>query len=422
MIKKNRQYINDQLLIRWLKDNYKDMAFATNSISFERSDRRKDIQDCIDRLEPERELHKQREILQNLWKNLVSCAIIYLKCKDEREKYHDDGDYGLDRLGDYFDEFCKFENLLYGSSEYYRDHLSHLFKVFLMGEYVLRTYLGGFESLDLRDKTLFGEKCITPEEKEAMWCLIALTHDLGYPLEVIQDINAKVRDMIKLFNIDAISFVVSQQSLALNEHIVRLISSDLEKAEDNKYLTHTQSKYLWKFLRALENYDHGIESCILLYKLLVYFLESDYSVDFLRPMNKNDAKQFLIRQRILRSIASHSCNFIYHLKLLEITTFFRIIDEMQEWDRPRMTDLFETSPEIEVCLKDIEASKISYCIVFSLADRRKISNEDIRKMSESIEKYFCIKCRNYIEILRSAKGHGDCGSEKPIHKKLSKLV
>jgi hypothetical protein len=34
----------------------------------------------------------------------------------------------------------------------------------------------------------------------------------------------------------------------------------------------------------------------------------------------------------------------------------------------------------------------------------KISDEDIRKMSESVEKYFCLKCRNYIEIVRSAKG------------------
>lgn len=400
----NYQYLGDEFLILWFKENYLNFEFIKKPIPYERFERKQNIIRCVESLNSKQELHKQRGVLQDLWAHLISCAIIYLKSEDKREIYHDDGDYGLDLMKEYFNKFCDFEKLLYGNSRYYRDHLSHLFNVFFLGEFVLREYLGGFKFLNFRDKELLGKYSIKPEEKEAIWCLIALTHDLGYPLEVVQSINSQVKDMIQLFNMDSISFVLSQQSQMLNENVISLISSELEKLKKDKYLTHVQSKYLWKYLKALENYKHGIVSCILLFKSLFYFLESDFSIDSLRPMNQNDARQFLIRQKILRAIASHDCDFIYHLKLLDISTFLRIIDEMQEWNRPTLMTLFETQPKIDVHLKEFSKNKISYSIIFSLLHNNEIFDMEIKNISQSIHTYFATKTKKYLEILRSAIG------------------
>ena len=177
-----------------------------------------------------------------------------------------------------------------------------------------------------------------------MWCIASLTHDLGYPTEVVHEIHDKLKNMLNVFNIQDVSYILSQQSQLFNDNIIKIISSDLELCKKDsiagsyKYTTHSQAKYYLKYSRSIEKWDHGVESCIVLVKSLVYFLETDFSLDKRRLMKIEDARRFLIRQRILRAIASHNCDFIYHLKL-DLSFLLRIVDEMQEWNRPKLTDL-----------------------------------------------------------------------------------
>ncbi len=421
--------IDDRSLIIFFKDNYKNIEFIKYEPDNKRNDRFKVLKSSITSLKPAKPLFEQKEILKTIWKELVATAVIFLKSKDEqRECFHDDGDYGIDDLHVFFQKFCEFEKLLYGSGDYYRDHVSHVFKVFLLGEKLVKEKLGGFSSIDVMDDKLRQgadiSKLITDDEKEAMWCIASLTHDLGYPTEHVNKIHIGLRDMLTVFNIQDVSYILSQQSQLFNDSIIKLISSDLKPIYDNEtggkepqYITHTQAKYYFKYSRSIEKWDHGVESCIILVKSLVYFLETDYSIDERKPMDIDDARQFLIRQRILRAIASHNCDFIYHLKL-DLSFLLKIIDEMQEWGRPKLNDLFIKPPQVtfsidEFKIDEFKKSKIEYSIRFSKEDDNP-SKEDIKVLHQNIKEFFKRNVKKYIMILRSAVGGIERADDKLV--------
>lgn len=415
--------IDDENLIIWFKRVYKNIEFIKFKPEYKRIDRFSRLEDSIKKLKSSKKLFEQKDLLIKIWKDLVANAIIFLKSKDIRECFHDDGDYGIDDLGDFFQDYCNFENLLYGSGDYYRDHVSHVFRVFILGEKLVRSNLDGFSSIDVVDQKLpesvkespeiFKDSPefprITSDEKEAMWCIASLTHDLGYPTEVVNEIHDNLKDMLTAFNVQDVSYILSQQSQLFNDFIIKLLSSDLVKKEENLseevslddtiYTTHTQAKYYFKYSRSIEKWDHGIESCIVLVKSLVYFLETDYSLDERKLMDIKDARQFLIRQRILRAIASHNCDFIYHLKL-DLSFLLRVIDEMQEWGRPKLTDLFIKPPLVTFSIDTFQKNNIEYSIRFSHQDS--LEDDDKIELHKNIKEYFRRKINKYIMILRSA--------------------
>jgi hypothetical protein len=113
-----------------------------------------------------------------------------------------------------------------------------------------------------------------------------------------------------------------------------------------------------------------------------------------------DARHFLIRQRILRAIASHSCDYIYHLKL-DMSFLLRIIDEMQEWGRPKLSDLFSKPPGSELEIYTFNNEEIDYGIKFEYEDSTPTS-VNITKVHESVKDFFIRKINTYIMVLRSA--------------------
>ncbi|VVB53825.1 Uncharacterised protein [uncultured archaeon] len=419
--------IDDKSLIIWLKNNYKYIEFIKYEPENKRNDRFKILKRSITNLKPAKPLFEQKEILKIIWKELVATAVIFLKSKDEREFFHDDGDYGIDDLHVFFQKFCEFEKLLYGSGDHYRDHVSHVFKVFLLGEKLVKEKLGGFSLIDVMDNKLRQDgdsKLITDDEKEAMWCIASLTHDLGYPTEHVNKIHNSLRDMLNVFNIQDVSYILSHQSQLFNDSIIKLISSDLKLIDEDKtdekkrqYITHTQAKFYFKYSRSIEKWDHGVESCIILVKSLVYFLETDYGIDERKPLDIDEARQFLIRQRILRAIASHNCDFIYHLKL-DLSFLLKIIDEMQEWGRPKLNDLFIKPPKVifsidEFKIDESKKSKIEYSIRFSLEDVNP-SEEDKKELHKNIKEFFKKNVKKYIMILRSAVGGIERADDKLV--------
>lgn len=402
------QTISDSVLINWFVNNYAEIPFIDVS-DYERVGRSKQLKEDINELDPSKKLYQQKDLLVKIWGNLVANAIVFLKSVDKREYFHDDGDYGIDELGKFFNEYCKFERILYGSSDFYRDHVSHVFRVFLLGEYLVKKGMSSksFADINIMDEDLKINdeeseeytSTITPQEKEAMWCIISLTHDLGYPTEVVHKIHEQMRIMMNIFNID-ISYLMSHQSHLFNDFIVRLISSDLKKFDENgetKYTTHLQGKYYLKFSRSKEKWDHGLESCIVLVKSLVYFLETDCSLDTRKSLTRLDARQFLIRQRILRSIAAHNCNYIYHLRL-DLAFLLRLTDEMQEWDRPKLSDLFIQPLDSSLYVNKFEPKCIEYTIQFSSGGRKYDEDE----AHDNVKTYFKRKINDYIMIMRSA--------------------
>ncbi len=420
--------IDDKRLITWFKGNYDKFQYLNFKLDGVEPPQLIHLKKSIDKLEPDTKLHLQKKILLDLWKNLIGLAIVYLKSKDKREKYNDDEDYGVEKLSDFFKTFSEFETVFYGADQYYRDHVTHMFKVYLLGEYLLRNRKI-YGQIKIGTKYLDDRFAILDDEKEAMWCIISLTHDVGYGLGMIKKINKKTRTMLEqigITNIQDISFSFTRQPLY--DFILEFVSSDLteitdkeittliaegkkpdysaeekEEGKTRQFVNHIQSKYFLKFSGSFERFGHGIFSCILLMRNLVYFLESDFSFDLKRPLNQHDAHHFLIRQTILRSIASHDCDDIYYLKVLEFPFLLTLVDEMQDWERPGLSDLFEKKPKKTLIINKIDEKLVDFKIEFTKDDNvGALKPEEVKEISYNILVEFENKCKKIRKILRSA--------------------
>ena len=326
-------------------------------------------------------LFNEMDNVIELWNSLIEKSIICLRFFDEREPFLDNTAkspvaYGIKDLKNYFNKYTEFEEMLYGGAKYYRDHIIHVFRVWLLGiNSLLDDDCSYLNSINIAEGFFVNEL-----EKISIWTLIALTHDLGYPLEKSQGIIETTRKMMQSFvsnpNISMdLSFNGVQNSM--NDFVLRFISSkmipknngcankencpllksenesenlqsegedaQIQSEEKTKsfqaYVSRLQSKYYFKFQKSLENYKHGTISAIIIYKLLLFFLESDFTINEDYEFGHEDARQFYIRREILRSIASHTCPEIYHLKISSFAILLIITDDCQEWGRKSIAEL-----------------------------------------------------------------------------------
>lgn len=327
------------------------------------------------------EIFRYRSITDKLWGTLLEKAIKCLRYYDKREPFQSSGDtkkpkaYGIDDLRNYYKKYAKFEEVLYGSSRHYRDHVIHVFRTWLSGVELLTKNDGNFlKKVAIQEKDKRIELKLNEAEKISMWTIIALTHDLGYPLQKAKTIITITQDMLASFitNPDiSVDFAFHGVQNYMNDFVVRLMSSKMERrrrltdaAEDKPkdeissedfeeyYVARLQSKYYFKFQKSLERNSHGILSTLITYKLLTYFLESDYNINEDYGFNKEECRQFYIRREILRAVASHTCDDIYQMYMGSFSFLLRICDDTQEWGRKNITELYVKS-EQKYELKDI---------------------------------------------------------------------
>ncbi len=347
-------------------------------------------------------LKKQKIIFQKLWPHFVRNAIKDLRSKDIRDKGTLKFDLGVKKLTDYFKKFSDFEELLYGIDEYYRDHSLHVFRVYFLGEFLTREYCKGYDQIMILNKPKKIKK-IKNDEKNAIWCIIALCHDLGYPLQKLDELNKKLITILKYFgtsNYNPLRYSLPLEGLILDKFILKVISSKL--MEDLK--VHLQSKFYTKYSNAYEKLSHGIMSCILLMKNLVFFKETDYKLIFEEGSNsknssiktkeyyEQDARQFLIRREILRSIASHDNEDIYHIYMNNFPFLLIMCDELQEWSRPssnrRLYYIYDKENREIIKIHNFNKGNINFSITLPFG------KDDLYKYSEK-------KFRKFIRLLRS---------------------
>lgn len=341
--------------------------------------------------------HQKITLINELWEVLLKEAIYCLRAEDSKDTNDFKQDFGISEIKEYFEKFSDFEEVLYGTDRYYRDHSLHVFRVFFLGFYLL---VKGGEDLNFDLIKIFQSEHIKIpikiEEKQAIWTIIALTHDLGYPIEKIDRINKKITSIIQYYgpsDIQEFQYHLPLQNQILNDFILKFISSKLSKIlkENNengmnsRFHTVIQNKYYLKFAKALENFSHGIMSCILLMKHLVYFKESDYSHSRINSMDERDAKQFLIRKTILRSIASHDTEDIYHIYANNFLFMLSFCDDLQEWDRPNLDQRFSQKDE-KIAISDFNSEKISFSKHFVL-EHLEINKDLFVVFSHRIKKY-----------------------------------
>jgi hypothetical protein len=327
-----------------------------------------------------------------LWRMLIGKAIKCLRYFDEREPFKNNANkkpqvYGLDELYGYYQKYKEFERMLYGSSQYYRDHVVHVLRTWLSGIRCLVRNNGAYlNCISIHDDK---EVYLEITEKISIWTLISLTHDLGYPLEKAKDIMEKTHSMVRTFvtNPDMsmdLSFHGVQNYM--NDFIVRLMSSKMidnsicdadGNISEEKYVARLQPKYYFKFQKSLERTKHGIVSTLIIYKLLTYFLESDYNINEDYSFNADDRRQFYIRREILRAIASHTCTDVYHMYMGSFAFLLIIADDMQEWGRKYITELYvPTTIKHEQSDIDTTVSDEGHPHVCKLTERVKVDGND----------------------------------------------
>jgi len=176
---------------------------------------KKIVKEKISLLKKSEEIHDKIHSAKELWKALFEISMEYI----------DPDKQGYDDLFKYFDEFVKFEELIFASDSFYRDHTLHSLWVYFLGEYLHKkpefSFL--FQNLnrhlkvsafineyykDLEVPNIFGELNFllsrvaeVLEYEDSVRCVIALTHDLGYPLKKISKINKSIRNVLPFFSI-----------------------------------------------------------------------------------------------------------------------------------------------------------------------------------------------------------------------------
>ncbi len=293
------------------------------------------------------DLRSQYRKLKELWPLVLTDALKKLKQHDSREwdpkkdfsSFFHEHSLGINELVEVFTGFTEFEGMLYGASpDRYRDHIAHAFRVWIIGHGLLNNCFKW-------NLTAEGSKeNISKEEWQCMWAIVALCHDVGYPLAAIERINQQARNTLRNLGLTPagdLRFAFSQQMLPFHDTIIKLMSSKPVNSliKKRKYLTHLQNKYYLKFLKSFDKLDHGIVSALLISKALVYFLESDLSHDDWSPLDREDIRQFVIRREILRAIAAHTCPDVYHLRFNTLSFLLYIVDETQCWGRPTLEEL-----------------------------------------------------------------------------------
>lgn len=328
------------------------------------------LKDNILPLEDNEILYERIDVIKKLWFMLVDKSVKCLRYFDEREPYltmplKKPQAYGLSELIKYYEEFAGFEALLYSSNQFYRDHVIHLFRTWLIGFNILIN--------DPRGVRFFNKISIEGDKSRiftmnffeiiSVWTIASLCHDLGYPLEKFKEILNKTNKMME--------FLVSNPSISqdikfsgtqdkVNEFIVKMISSKM-KPSGAAFHARTQSKYYIKYSKSLEDYSHGIISALIVYKSLLYFLESDFSTHDDYVFEVEDARQYYMRRDILRSIASHTCRDIYHMNSTSLPLLLIICDDLQEWGRKKWSDFYSNSnsSNINFSLLDYDENNIS---------------------------------------------------------------
>lgn len=324
--------------------------------------------------------------LDRLWRALLEKAICCLRRFDEREPFLKSPQkqivaYGIDALTEYHRKYTEFESLLYGASAYYRDHVFHVIRVWMLGVVFLIKPINEkepfYQKIELDGGAKQGkDKTIGFFELISMWTIAALCHDLGYPLEKADQILAKTQKMMKEFipnpNVwSNFNFLGSQDNI--NEYILKFISTKMKKipgnegqgqgsTEGEEYHGRIQPKYYLKYAKSLEGFQHGIISTIIVYKMLLYFLESDFNLNDDYVYSPEDARQFYIRREILRAMASHTCPDAYNIHINTFPSLLFICDELQEWGRKTWNELYTGLHEeaVRLTIEDFSKEGIDY--------------------------------------------------------------
>lgn len=396
-------YVDEKIVLGFYLEQMKE-----DNISFlqGRDGFKKDISKEINLLLEEEDMHIKINIAKNLWKLLFEAAMSYLD-PDKR---------GYDDIFAYFDEYVSFEELIFASDAFYRDHTLHCLWVYFLGEYIRKSedykdilideYSEMYNVLEDMNKVFSQSKHKEVfvdfkyvldiirdivNNKESVWCISALTHDLGYPIKKIEKINKSIQKILPYFHVkkhsefdfnytdvqqsfmnDFIDLMCYQikigagidfENTNLNEKSKKIISfedgklliddSELDKLNEIEYkefqeviskssniVMSTNFTKRLNFANDFEHYEHGIMSAFLLMKTIHSFNTFKFVYNDYKNIDRNnvDLSKLIFVLDILGAVSNHTSPK-YQIKSISATSDFLIlIDELEEFSRISRAD------------------------------------------------------------------------------------
>jgi hypothetical protein len=296
---------------------------------------------------------------KELIKHLISKCIEFLSDEGDSPKR-----ISIHKITKYIDTFAVFEEMLFGLDQKYRDHTLHSLWVYLFGhEFIVS--LGGYDCIEIAGQmniTYSSENdakftCHTKAVKgtlphlEAMWGMISIMHDLGYPIETISNkpheifgtiLDPFAVDFTSIFQInlssrisllhqsicDLLSMMYRPKSLTTAE------SADLYKKADGKgkHLhverepdTTKDEAHEMEFKIASIDRKHSAWSAIIAFKNINYLHESDY-----RGGGTRDYLKLLTRRDILSSILHHTSEEPKDIAVNRFQFVLLLMDDIEE--------------------------------------------------------------------------------------------
>lgn len=267
-------YINENTVL----DFYLEQM-DKNNIEFlkNREELKAEVKENVIELRGAEELHEKIEIAKRLWKVLFEASMSHID-PDMR---------GYDDLFKYFDEYVNFEELIFASDSFYRDHTMHCLWVYFLGEYLfknesfkevfknenpiienIKSFCKVIQNEGLEDKfsRLGGvvEAFDIEGYEDSMRCIAALTHDLGYPIKKINKVNkciGKILPYFSLNNYSEFNFSYNSIQQGFIENFIEFMSKGIgfSNNEDIECDENTAEK-LSKFLQWDENGLIGIKA------------------------------------------------------------------------------------------------------------------------------------------------------------------
>ena len=203
------------------------------------------VKEYINELKKSKEIHDKIQVAKELWKVLFESAMSYID-PDKR---------GYNDLFEFFDAYVDFEELIFASDSFYRDHTLHCLWVYFLQEYITRnsefSYLTRNINEDIQlltkmkyileeinlpdifaDTTEKIDKLIKMNDNaDSIRCISALSHDLGYPLKKIKKINKNIKGILPYFSIEnynEFDFKFDDTQTYFIENFLKLLSNEIK--------------------------------------------------------------------------------------------------------------------------------------------------------------------------------------------------
>jgi len=442
-------YINEDVVLHF----YLEQMEKNNIVFLDgREDLKERIKENITKLRDAEDMHDKIQVAKDLWKALFTASMSYID-SDMR---------GYDKLFTYFDEYVNFEELIFASDSFYRDHTLHCLWVYFLGEYLTKKeeFSPLFNKLDEQSKTIanlvsaienssiadilkeftdFGNAVNASKCKDSIWCVTALTHDLGYPIKKIYKINNCIGKVLPYFSLEnynefnfnynptqqhyvenfiklmTMSVSISSDDNSQSEELIRRIFN-LDKDEsilgvneiEIKNLTNEEREILkdslkfkcgihenltkrLQFFNDFEQYQHGIMSAFLLMKTVKSFSNINFSyIDNVNLQLKHlDVKALLTKMEILSAISDHTNEANQITGINSVSEMLILIDESEEFSRISRANMNRQFIH-EFCKSNIyfKDGVINIDFIFD--------NENIKNLDP--EKAFKGRCKRFLSL------------------------